>query len=219
MSISKIMDDDAIIANYLDVIRYGEENSGCNKGHLGAGLFFKNGDVLYGANGVIEGSCREKGQDYCIREKSDIDPYVQYTSCPSLCAEGTVLWKSRFFNPQDIEDSILISTNFPCGRCTALMHLFALMDVGIKELYFGVYKEDEPREKDIFYADMLIDAGIRVNQIKDIGGGVYEIVPICRSANSLKYYGRHGFKLLNPVPYETICLTNAPADIKSVVRA
>lgn len=219
MSLSCSPDVHLIESNYLEVVKYGEEHSGCNKVKIGAGLFSKDDkwDAIYGANGVVEGSCIEKGPDYCSRVRGD-DIQKEFNSCPSACAEGTVLLWATFYLP-NIDNSYLICTRSPCERCTAYLLFLAEIEYGIDELYFGEYKgnEDEPRLKDIFHIDTLIDAGISVHQIKSVGYGVYDIISVEKSHDS-KYYLENGFKPLNPIPFSKINLTNTPISRRLLVN-
>lgn len=207
--LSDVVDSDTIIKNYLKVLEFGEKYSGCSKAHLGAGLFSKtdNYEPILGANGVIKGSCRKK--DICTRERG-YDLQKEFRTCPSACAEATVLFGMIFYLPvTEVENSYLISARTPCERCTAYMIMYAEKEI-INDLYVGGHKNGKPRDKDSFHLDILIASGMNVHLIKPVGGG-YKIVDV-KQAHDLRgpYYKELGLRLPNPVPYGHIKGNNLP---------
>ncbi|MBU4245905.1 MAG: hypothetical protein ABIF85_06795 [Nanoarchaeota archaeon] len=147
------MANDFILDRYEFLKGY-EENSHCNKRHVAA-LLNLNGRNYVGVNGDEYCSCKEKGLDFCARDKN----YgLEFVTCPSLCAEGSAILTALFYGVDSSEwtvkdaraflenkiadkalsRGILISTGFPCERCTSM-----IMDTGIGEVYFGQFKNEE----------------------------------------------------------------------------
>jgi len=207
-----MVDDDTIIKNYLKVLEFAELYSGCTKAHLAAGLFSKDDryEPILGANGVVSGSCRKK--EICTR-KRDEDLQAEFRSCPSACGEATVIFNMHHIPPEELDDSYMICARPPCERCAAAMLLYGEKEI-ITELYFGEYRNGEPRDKDNFNVDIVIASGIKVHQIKFIDGR-YEIVDVKR-AHDLNdpYYKERGLRLPNPVPYGHINGNNLPLSRK-----
>lgn len=193
MPFSKIMSNADIIDNYLDAIEYSDKYSNCKKLSVGAVLVSKTW-LFYGINGGQNINCKEGDSDNCRREYG-VDELEQYRTCRSFCAEGDVLLSAEK-NYKYFENCALITTLFPCSRCTKYIISSALTS-GLKEIYFGAYKSDDgkARLQDEFYADLLIDAGISVNQIEYTGNGVYNIKFIERSKNDWDYYDEEGIAL------------------------
>lgn len=141
----------------------------------------------------------------------DEDLQTEFRSCPSACAEASVLFGMVFYLPVDeVENSYLISARVPCERCTAYLGLFWGEKEIIHELIVGNSKEEKLRPKDEFHLDVLIASGINVRQIKFVDGH-YELVDV-KPAHDLNgpYYKELGLKLPNPVPYGHIRGNNLP---------
>lgn len=143
------------ISDRFEFLNWYKDFSHCNKRHVAAMLNL-NGRNYVGLNGNRYYSCKEKGPDFCTRDKR----YgLEYVTCPSSCAEGSAIltalfdgvdsseWSAeeiRTYLENKIENKalsggILITTGFPCERCTSI-----IMDTGISEVYFGRFKDENP---------------------------------------------------------------------------
>ncbi|MFH1471861.1 MAG: hypothetical protein ABIF85_03095 [Nanoarchaeota archaeon] len=207
-----MVDDDTIIRNYLKVLEFGEKHSGCSKAHLGAGLFSKDDsyEPILGANGVVRENCRKK--DSCTRVR-DEGLQTEFRSCPSACGEAAVLFNMYHISPEELENIYMISVRPPCERCTALMIMYGEKEI-MTELYFGEYRNGEPRDTDNFNVDVVIASGIKVHQIKFVDGA-YKIFDVEQKHDlNDPYYKKLGLKLPNPVPYGHIRRNNLPLSRK-----
>ena len=110
-----------------------KEKSTCNKRKVAAALYFP-GEIYYIAsyNGDHLNPCTDKGQDYCTREDG---PFLkEFLTCNSFCAEGYIIIDA-LKDEKELKDSTLITTDFPCERCTEL-----IIGNKIPRLIFGQYK-------------------------------------------------------------------------------
>src|SRR4030042_5408228 len=146
-----------LVYRLLQKCREYSQNSSCNVRQTGAALVLQTGETYIATNGRQSDSCKEKGPDYCQRDKS-IDA-LEYITCPSLCAEGNVMIGALSEN-NDLTDSTLVTTDFPCQRCKDLIMYFR-----ISELYFAAYKEGEPRFYEGFYSAQMTSRGVSVNEV------------------------------------------------------
>jgi deoxycytidylate deaminase len=143
--------------------KYSEE-SRCNKRHVASALVFPDGVAYFATNGSPIDPCTEKGKDYCTRKGDGFIETPEYETCPSSCAEGSVIIQA-IADGRRTKKGTLVSTDSPCERCT---NLIIDSDV-VSELYFGDYKNSEMRGRDLMYAIWMTEAGIQVNQVLDNG--------------------------------------------------
>ena len=115
-------------------------------------------EVTYiGVSGGKKDPCTEN--DSCRRRYSG-SPVDEYNSCPSLCAEGDAIMTAEH-DGNNVNGATLVSTHSPCERCTLLM-----IDRGIVRVYFGQYKNGQPREKDEVNISAMVYSGIKVNLVE-----------------------------------------------------
>jgi deoxycytidylate deaminase len=155
-----------IVKAMLEKCEKYKEKSTCNKRKVGSALVFPDGIAYFATNGSPIDPCTEKGKDYCTREGDGFIEMPEYETCPSACAEGSVIIHART-DGRKARDGTLISTDSPCERCTNL-----IIDSGIvSELYFGNYKNSEMRGRDFVYQIWMAREGISMNII--IGNRIY----------------------------------------------
>lgn len=139
-----------------------KENSTCNKRKIGAALVFPDGIAYFATNGSPIDHCTEKGKDYCTRKGDGFIEMPEYESCPSPCAEGSVVIMARL-DGRKTKEGTLISTDFPCERCTNII----IDSDNVSGLYFGDYKKGNMRGRDLVYAMWMTENGITVNHLAD----------------------------------------------------
>ena len=221
------MKESTIIEVYKKTVEYGAAHSTCNKRQVGSALILPDGVMYTGANSSSD-SCMAKGPDFCTRDDSVGDE--EYLTCPSPCAEGTVIL-AALYDDKDVKGSILINTDFPCGRCRSI-----IIDTGIGELYFAAYKNHEPRLREGFYTDQMINAGVRVSRIlkyRDIDGEIKHRVVKLKSYSRLasmaiRTPGGHYLRMLTDPEYREEQLMHiknlktlsgdAPEDVSVIAR-
>ena len=153
--------EEGLITELFEEAKRSMRLSTCNIRQTGAVLLLQNGSIYGAANGSSVDSCKSKGKDYCQRDNS-VDG-LEYLTCPSLCAEGSAVITAMNDHGEDaIKESIFISTDFPCDRCKNL-----IIDYKVGKLYFGGFKENEPRLRDLFFAAQMSAYGVSVNQISE----------------------------------------------------
>lgn len=153
------MNDNVVISIYQYLEKY-REKSTCNKRKIASALVFSD-RAYFAANGSPADPCTAKGREYCTRKGDDFTEMPEYDTCPSPCAEGSVNIGAKVDRVK--EKGILISTDFPCERCTNIM-----IDAGIvSALYFGSFKNGEPRPREIIYGSWLAKNNIAIHWFSD----------------------------------------------------
>jgi deoxycytidylate deaminase len=159
------MEEKIIRDVYNKCLENREKYSTCNKRKVGAAIILPEIvlpdhkiPVYYGVNGDLKDPCNKRGEDYCKREYGDAGMELQYFTCPSLCAEGSAILKA-IIDERIIKNGIIVSTAFPCKRCTSM-----IIDKGISELYFDEMKHNEVTEA-MLYIGWMVNRHISVNQI------------------------------------------------------
>lgn len=176
------MDETLVMQTFKELLEKSKGPGLCNKRNVHAALITKSGDIYYGQNGYKDDPCSEKGHHHCTREKG---PAEYVGSCPSFCAEGPAILDAlgsdyesldsvidALFSKKILKGSTFITTDFPCERCASI-----IIDAGIKEIYFGNYKEDEPRLRDAHSAAQMILSGVNI----------YRVLEFIDGDNALKY--------------------------------
>jgi hypothetical protein len=95
--------------------------------------------VYFGVNGNLAKPCLTK--EDCTRQKSDLFGIEQFQSCGSECAEGIAMAASledMFREETTLEGSILVTTDFPCERCS-LTAALRMSTQGLNTLVFNRY--------------------------------------------------------------------------------
>jgi deoxycytidylate deaminase len=152
------MDEELVLSLMAKCFEYSNRST-CNRRRIAAALAFEDGTVYLAANGSPTDPCNEKGIDYCTRTYDSFAELSEYPSCPSPCAEGSVILSAK---ADGKEGGTLLTTDFPCERCTSI-----LIDSGIvSELYFGVYKNyGDQRGREFVYELWLSREGIPVYEV------------------------------------------------------
>lgn len=141
-----------------EVQEYANKHSGCKKVSVGSAIFV-NGTtetVVFGVNRTLPVSCKEYG---CQREElygEDSKSHRLPSDCRAIHSEIEALTCAAKFGISTDSATILV-TRYPCEACAR-----AIVNSGIKVVYYGRQQEISEQTKDIFEK-----AGVKVFWVKD----------------------------------------------------
>lgn len=139
---------DSNIIEYLEYAQqYADMNSGCRKVAVGSLLLTEEkGTVVfvYGCNKSLPVSCREAGCRRIDLYGEDSKNHRLPSDCRSLHSEVDAITQAAQFG-YSTNRAVLFVTRYPCEACAR-----AIVNAGIKQVYYGREQEISEETKKIF---------------------------------------------------------------------
>ena len=129
-----------------DAQKYADDCSGCKKVAVGSVLIPRGSDKvsIYGCNTSLPFNCREVGCRRIDLYGQDSKNHRLPSDCRSLHSEVDAITQAAKWGYQII-GATLIVTRYPCEACAR-----AIVNAGIKNVYYGREQEISPETQQIF---------------------------------------------------------------------
>jgi len=139
--------------------------STCSSRHTGCVIVRDKQILSTGYNGSMPGCehCNEKtmkdGSPYCERRALNVSDIDKYNFCVGSHAESNAIAQAAKLGIS-LKDSVAYCTLFPCLNCLKTMVI-----AGVKSVYYEYVYKSKNKERDEYWKDQLVKAGINEKQI------------------------------------------------------